>query len=82
MGLFEKKGFEKGTKAIWKAIVEKAIHDPSAKIIIGGGETIASLALLPKSMCLLPENVFLSTGGGAMLEFLSGKKLPGIEALK
>ena len=82
MGLFEKKGFEKGTKLVWKAIVEKAIHDPSAKIIIGGGETIASLALLPKPMRLLPENVFLSTGGGAMLEFLSGKKLPGIEALK
>lgn len=82
MGLFEKKGFEKGTKLVWRAIVEKAIHDSSVKIIVGGGETIASLALLPKPMRILPENVFLSTGGGAMLEFLSGKKLPGIEALK
>ncbi|RJQ29099.1 phosphoglycerate kinase [Candidatus Parcubacteria bacterium] len=82
MGKFEGKGFEKGTKAIWKAVVEKATRDSSVKIIVGGGETIASLALLPKSMRLLPENVFLSTGGGAMLEFLSGKKLPGIKALK
>jgi len=82
MGRFEEKGFEKGTKAIWKAVLEKSIRDLSVKIIVGGGETISSFCLLPKTSCSVPENIFFSTGGGAMLEFLSGKKLPGIEALK
>jgi phosphoglycerate kinase len=82
MGKFEEKGFENGTKAIWKAIVEKVKIDSMVKVVVGGGETVAALSCLPKAMRALPENVFISTGGGAMLEFLSGKKLPGIEALK
>jgi len=48
---------------------------------VGGGETTASLSLIPNSKFLIPKNVFISTGGGAMLEFLSGKKLPGLGAL-
>lgn len=82
MGKFEMKGYEKGTKAVWNAVIEKATRDLSVKVIVGGGETITSFCLLPKTKCAIPENVFFSTGGGAMLEFLSGKKLPGIEALK
>ncbi len=79
VGLFEKKGFEDGTKGIWRAI----LSNRKAKIVVGGGETIASLkSLVPNAYRLKPKNIFLSTGGGAMLEFLSGKKLPGIEALK
>jgi phosphoglycerate kinase len=81
MGLFEKKGFEKGTSGIWKAILK----NKKAKVVIGGGETIASLKIIPKSQrlkILKAKNIFLSTGGGAMLEYLSGKKLPGIEAIK
>lgn len=76
-GLFEKKGFEKGMVAMWKAILKNR----KAHTVVGGGETTASLGLLnPKSYILNP-NVFLSTGG-AMLEYLSGRKLPGLEALK
>ena len=77
-GLFEKKGFEKGTIGIWKAV----LSNRKAKIIIGGGETTASLSLIHNSKFIIPRNLFISTGGGAMLGYLSGKKLPGIEALK
>jgi len=83
MGFFEKKGFEKGTIAVWKAILALAKKNPRARIVVGGGETIASLQLLKaNNYKLKTSNLFLSTGGGAMLEFLSGEKLPGIEALK
>ena len=83
MGCFEKKSFEKGTKEVWKAVIALAEKDKNAKIIIGGGETIASLRLLPggEKRVRKCSNIFLSTGGGAMLEFLSGKKLPAIKAL-
>ena len=76
VGLFEKKGFEEGTKAIWRAILKNS----GAQVVVGGGETTASLKLL--NGVSVPKNVFISTGGGAMLEFLSGKKLPGIVALR
>lgn len=75
MGKFEDKKFTKGTQEITKII----LRNKKAKIIIGGGETLTSLKL--KTYDLKP-NIFLSTGGGAMLEFLAGEKLPGIEALK
>ncbi|MFH0712480.1 MAG: phosphoglycerate kinase [Candidatus Jorgensenbacteria bacterium] len=78
VGMFEKKGFSDGTKAIWMAMLK----NKKARIVIGGGETLASLSLIRNSMSLIPKNVFLSTGGGAMLEYLSGKKLPGIAALE
>ena len=73
MGYFEDKRFAKGSEAIAKAI----INNKKAFSVIGGGETAAIFQTAnPKS------NIFLSTGGGAMLEYLAGKKLPGIEALK
>ncbi|MEK7630220.1 MAG: phosphoglycerate kinase [Patescibacteria group bacterium] len=80
IGLFEKKGFEKGTIATWKAI----FANKKAIAVIGGGETLASLKLITNNSKLITKNknLFLSTGGGAMLEFLSGKKLLGIEALR
>ncbi|HXF44298.1 MAG TPA: phosphoglycerate kinase [Candidatus Paceibacterota bacterium] len=80
MGQFEKRGFGEGTAAIWKAI----LRNSKAKIIVGGGETTASSDLISNFSSLISrkKNLFLSTGGGAMLEFLSGKKLPGIEVLK
>jgi len=81
MGLFEKKKFSSGTREMWKSILKLAHKNKKATIIIGGGETIASLKLLGTNY-KLPKNVFLSTGGGAMLMYLSGEKLPGIEALK
>lgn len=77
-GFFEKKGFKEGTIGIWKAVLK----NKKAHIVIGGGETAASLSLLKTNSYKLKANLFISTGGGAMLEYLSGKKLPGIEALK
>lgn len=80
MGLYERRGFEKGTIGIWKAI----LANRKAQIVVGGGETIASLKQIPnyKFQIKRRKNIFLSTGGGAMLEYLSGKKLPGIEIFK
>jgi len=76
MGMFEKKEFANGTKGIWQAVSK----NKRAKIVVGGGETVVSLNLLTTHY-KLPINLFLSTGGGAMLEYLSGKKLPGIACL-
>ncbi|OGG38199.1 phosphoglycerate kinase [Candidatus Jorgensenbacteria bacterium RIFCSPLOWO2_02_FULL_45_12] len=81
LGLFQKERFARGTLAMWRAVMELAKRKPDALIVIGGGETVASMALL-KTRRKLPENIFISTGGGAMLEYLSGKKLPGISALQ
>ncbi len=74
MGYIEEKEFEKGNLAIAKAIVA----NKKAETITGGGETIMFL----KKYKLDTKFSFISTGGGAMLEFLAGKKLPGIEALR
>ncbi len=78
MGWFERKGFGNGTRGIWKAI----LANKKAHIIVGGGETVTSLKTLYPKPYALSSNVFLSTGGGAMLAYLSGEKLPGIEALR
>lgn len=64
---------EKGTKALGEFIAKS-----NAYKIVGGGDTLAYL----REHNLLSKFDFVSTGGGAMLEFLSGKKLPGIEALE
>jgi len=74
LGMYEDKRFENGTKEILDAIV----RNYSAFKIAGGGDTISSI----NKFGLLDKFDHISTGGGAMLEFLSGKKLPGIEALK
>jgi len=72
MGLFEIPKFAKGSYEI-----AQAVADSNAKSIIGGGETLD----LVKSLGLEEKLTFVSTGGGAMLEFLEGKELPGIVAL-
>lgn len=74
MGKFEQKGFERGTLAVAREIARNA----KATRIVGGGETVAFL----KKYKLAGRFDFISTGGGALLEFLAGQKLPGIEALK
>jgi phosphoglycerate kinase len=74
MGMIEKKEFEKGNLAVAKAIAK----NQDALSITGGGETVTFL----KKHKLDKKFSFISTGGGAMLEFLAGKKLPGIEALR
>ena len=73
MGVFEEKGFERGTMEIGQAIAASR-----AKKIAGGGDTIAAM----REFQLLSKMDFISTGGGVMLEFLSGKTLPGLEILK
>ena len=77
IGQYEIPKFAKGTYAVMEAILK----NKNAKIIIGGGETTAAISKY-RSAVSKRKNVFVSTGGGAMLEYLSGKKLPGIEALK
>jgi len=72
MGYFEKEVFSKGTMEIAKAIAES-----SAYSIVGGGATINFI----KKNNLIDKFSFVSSGGGAMLDFIAGKKLPGIEAL-
>jgi phosphoglycerate kinase len=79
MGLFEKNFFGEGTKEIWKAVLK----NKESHTVIGGGETISSLRLIPEITDYnLPENIFISTGGGAMLTYLADKKMPGLKALK
>lgn len=73
LGYFENKLFIKGSKNLLNGILKTR-----AKIIIGGGETVELL----NSLHLEKKISFVSTGGGAMLEFLEGKKLPALERLK
>lgn len=72
MGVFEFDAFAKGTEAVAKAVAAS-----SAVSIVGGGDSIAAL----KKTGLSDQITHISTGGGATLEFLEGKVLPGIAAL-
>lgn len=74
LGLFEKKPYGVGTLAVARAIAKNR----KAFSLAGGGETVMFL----KKHSLDKKFSFISTGGGAMLEFLAGKKLPGIKALE
>lgn len=72
VGLFEKKPFDTGTKAIAEAIAK----NEESISILGGGDTVSAI----KSLGLNTEQfTHISTGGGAMLEFLEGKELPGVK---
>jgi phosphoglycerate kinase len=73
MGAFEDPKYAQGTRLIGQAVA----GSHGAFTVVGGGDTIAALDRLG----VLNLISFVSTGGGAMLEFLSGKTLPGIEAL-
>jgi phosphoglycerate kinase len=75
MGLFENKSFAAGTNAVAKAVVEATAK--GAKSIIGGGDSVKAL----NKAGLGDKVTFMSTGGGASLEFLEGIPLPGVAAL-
>jgi phosphoglycerate kinase len=76
MGLFENKQFAEGTNAIARAVAE-VTQKNGAKSIIGGGDSVKAL----NKAGLGNQVTFMSTGGGASLEFLEGKVLPGVSAL-
>ena len=75
MGVFEMSHFEDGTKAIGSAIAEATAN--GAYSLIGGGDSVAAV-----NQFGLKEKVsYVSTGGGALLEYMEGKTLPGIAAI-
>jgi phosphoglycerate kinase len=76
MGMFEDARFAAGTNAVAQAVAE-ATQKHGAKSIIGGGDSVKAL-----NKAKLGDKVtFMSTGGGASLEFLEGAVLPGVAAL-
>ena len=75
MGVFEMPSFEQGTLAIAKSVAKATSN--GAFSLIGGGDSVAAI----KKFNLQDEVSFISTGGGAMLESLEGKTLPGIKVL-
>ena len=75
MGVFEEPPFNEGTIAIARAVAEAA--DRGAIVIVGGGDSVAAVT----QAGVADRITHISTGGGATLEFLAGKELPGVAAL-
>ncbi len=75
MGMFEEKPFDEGTISIANAVAEAT--ENGAFSVVGGGDSVAAV----NQAGLADKISHISTGGGAALEFLSGNKLPGVEAL-
>lgn len=75
VGAFENPKFAEGTKAVLKAIVEATKN--GAVSVVGGGDSVSAA----KKFCNGDDFTHISTGGGASLEFIEGKVLPGVDAL-
>lgn len=75
LGVFEMEKFSKGTIALGEFIAEAT--EKGAFSLVGGGDSVAAV----KQFGLEPKMSYVSTGGGAMLEMLEGKSLPGIDAI-
>ena len=75
MGVFEMEKFQKGTKAIAEAIADAT--QAGAFSLIGGGDSVSAI----NQFGFADKVSYVSTGGGAMLEYFEGKELPGIAAI-
>jgi phosphoglycerate kinase len=76
MGVFEMEKFQSGTKTIAEAVVEAT--ENGAFSLVGGGDSVAAV----NKFGFQDQVSYVSTGGGAMLEFFEGKTLPGIQAIQ
>ena len=76
MGVFEMENFQHGTKTIAKAVAEAT--GKGAYSLVGGGDSVSAV----NQFGYADDVSYVSTGGGAMLEYFEGKELPGIAALK
>ncbi len=76
MGVFEMEKFEAGTKSVALAIAEAT--DKGAFSLVGGGDSVSAI----NKYKLADKVSYVSTGGGAMLEYMEGRELPGIKAIK
>ncbi len=76
MGVFEMENFAAGTKAVALAVADAT--SKGAFSLIGGGDSVAAI----NKYGLKDQVSYVSTGGGAMLEYIEGKELPGVKAIK
>src|SRR3989338_8035910 len=76
LGDYLQEGFEKGTESFVRILATREFQD--GELVVGGGDTAAMISRLG----LIEKFPFISTGGGAMLEYLAKGTLPGIEVLE
>ena len=76
MGVFEMEKFQHGTKTIARSVAESTQN--GAFSLVGGGDSVAAV----NKFGLNDKVSYVSTGGGALLEYFEGKELPGIAAIK
>ena len=75
MGVFEMEKFQNGTKSVALAVADATAK--GAFSLVGGGDSVAAV----NQFKLADKVSYVSTGGGAMLEYFEGKELPGIKAI-
>ncbi len=76
LGVFEIPSFAHGTNAVARMLADAA--DAGATVVVGGGDSVAAIT----KQGLADRMTHISTGGGASLEFLEGRELPGVEVLR